>query len=96
MLHGYAVAHGMVLEARLSVDLSGLSTNELQEIEAVLSEIYGTIPEGACDFDRLIPLMRFDKKNEHNQINFTLINQIGSFSVNNYVAEDKIKDVLVK
>lgn len=96
LLHGYAVAHGMVLEAKLSEDLTSLPAAESRDIEDTLTSIYGVLPDKVRDFESLIPLMRFDKKNEHNQINFTLLNQIGSFNINNYVEEDKIKDILLK
>ena len=36
----------------------------------------------------------FDKKNEMNNINFTLLKEIGTVSINNFIDEDYIFDAL--
>ncbi len=90
ILHGYAVAYGMQVEARLSVYRSELSESDQEEIFSNIKRIYGELPEQLFDHERLIKYMRFDKKNEGNQINFTLLNKIGSFTINNYLNEEEI------
>lgn len=94
LLHGYAVAHGMIREALLSQQFNQLSSSDLTDIQKTLTALYGSGPMMDMDADQLISLMRYDKKNEHNRINFTLLNRIGSFSVNHYIDETDIRQVL--
>lgn len=90
LYHGYAVAFGMAIEASLSNSFAGLSLQELGDIQDTLLSVYGAPPVELKERDLLLNYMRYDKKNERNQINFTLINQIGSFKINNYIDEDHI------
>lgn len=94
LLHGYAVAYGMILEADLSHQLNGLTSEEVKDIAETMIRIYGVPPETIRHSDHLLQLMRFDKKNERNQINFTLLDQIGSFSVNHVATEQTIAEIL--
>lgn len=96
LLHGYAVAYGMVVEASLSLRFSSLTSSEVEEIKTTIESIYGDSTIEITDSEKLIEYMRFDKKNEHNQINFTLLEKIGSFNVNNFIAEDHISEALGK
>jgi len=90
LLHGYAVAFGMAIEASLSYSFASLSSEEVQDIQQTIRTIYGDAPVELSEREKLIDFMRYDKKNEHNQINFTLVNEIGSFKINNYINEDHI------
>ncbi|MBT3243544.1 MAG: 3-dehydroquinate synthase [Bacteroidetes bacterium] len=94
MMHGYAVAYGMSVEARLSGRFSGLTEEDRDDIIAVIRKIYGKLPEQIQQQKELIDYMRFDKKNERNQINFTLLNKIGSCEVNNFISEEDISKTL--
>lgn len=94
VLHGYAVAWGMMAEARLSASENGLTDEAVRQISSVMLRIYGDPPLRIRDLMPMLRLMRFDKKNERNRINFTLLNRIGSFSVNHYVEEEKITTLL--
>lgn len=82
LLHGEAIAAGMIMEAWLSNREGLLSEASLNEIVAYLLGIYGhqSIPEEA--FDELIGTMQQDKKNEDHRINFTLLEAAGSARVN--------------
>lgn len=90
LLHGYAVAFGMTIEASLSYSFASLSSTEVEDIQKTIRRIFGKAPIELEEREKLIAYMRFDKKNEHNQINFTLVNKIGSFKINNYISEDHI------
>ena len=83
LLHGEAVAQGMVVEAYLSYCLGTLSESELNHISLVINDIYGPkrIFEPS-DFDALYQLMLQDKKNEGQQILCTTLNGIGDFCIN--------------
>lgn len=94
ILHGYAVAFGMVIEASMSSDFSSLSEAEVEDIQNTVDRIYGKAPLEMKEREKLIAYMRFDKKNEHNQINFTLLEKIGLFNVNNFISEDHISKAI--
>jgi 3-dehydroquinate synthase len=77
LLHGEAVAVGMICESWLSNQLAGLNENELNEITQTLLQLYGPINVDTISDHRLIELMRHDKKNENGVIYFTLLDGIG-------------------
>jgi 3-dehydroquinate synthase len=82
LLHGEAIAAGMVMEAWLSVQLDALTEGDLKQITDHCLTIYGhqAIPESA--FPALVNLMRQDKKNEDDRINFTLLSAPGAARIN--------------
>lgn len=82
LLHGEAIAIGMVCETYLSYKNIDLPKETLHEIADFLLQIYGHhhIPE--AEFPNLIEMMKKDKKNENNQINFSLIQPIGKIHIN--------------
>jgi len=77
LLHGEAIAIGMICEAWISVQQLGLREEELQEITSLLLWHYGHqfIPAGA--YDELIATMKQDKKNTDARIAFSLLPAIG-------------------
>ncbi len=81
-LHGEAIAIGMICEAFLSHKILGLDAPSLDLITAFLIRIYGHHPLSAAHFEEYLQLMKQDKKNENDQINFSLLPEIGSVRVN--------------
>ena len=81
--HGYAVLYGMIAESYLSHVLLGLDKGVITQLASVMNEYYGK-PQCNCkDTERLIELMRQDKKNiNKNEINFTLLKSIGNPVIN--------------
>ena len=81
--HGYAVLYGMIAESYLSHVLLDLDKGVITQLASVMNEYYGK-PQCNCnDTDRLIELMRQDKKNlSQEQINFTLLKSIGNPVIN--------------
>jgi 3-dehydroquinate synthase len=82
VLHGCAVAWGMIVELYLSMKKCGLNEMVIQELTDWLINIYGTFEIDHSDYEALFGLMAHDKKNEGDQINFTLISDIGCFEIN--------------
>lgn len=95
MRHGYAVMYGMVAEAYLSAKRMGLDREVVVQLTHYMIENYGR-PDGRCrDEERLIELMRHDKKNENRgEINFTLLKAVGEPVVNQVVTEDDIREAI--
>lgn len=94
-LHGEAVACGMVLAMKLSIELGFLQQSELDQFKSFLS--YFNLPIKLPDdinHDDLINAMKVDKKNENNQIVFIILEQIGKANLANHITENLIRSIL--
>lgn len=92
LLHGEAVAIGMVLACYLSSKLCDFSEEKNQEIKDVVTKIFGRITINEADFDPIIELLKHDKKNEHGNVNFVLLEAIGKPKINCLVENSLIVD----
>ena len=77
VLHGYAVAWGLVCELYLSHLKAGFPLDELRRTVGYIAARYGRFAFGCDDYNDLLSLMRHDKKNVGGVINFTLLEQPG-------------------
>lgn len=77
LLHGEAIAIGMILEARIASQLTGLSREECDEIKQVFNSIYPKVNFNEHEIKEILALLKFDKKNSHGIIKFALIESIG-------------------
>jgi len=94
LLHGEAVAIGMIMEAYLSHLKTGLSRKDLKSISDFIMERFGYQELQPMADHRLLELMRHDKKNAGGGLNFTLLKAIGSCEVNCTVDTFMIKEAL--
>jgi 3-dehydroquinate synthase len=94
LLHGEAIAIGMICEAYLSQKLVGLSAEELADIKSYFLSLYPKYNYTEEQYPQFIELMKNDKKNEHNKIGFSLLKSIGECQFNIYVSEEDIKEAL--
>ncbi len=94
VLHGEAIAVGMICEAYLSTKVAGLAANALHEITHTLLNLYGKVPLNPEEDSILLELMRQDKKNEAQEINFSLLNRVGEACFNQHVALELIRESL--
>ena len=77
LLHGEAIAIGMILEVYLSFKIFNFSKHELYEIKRVFLEYYPKVSFNKKDLDAILELLKYDKKNDHGNINFVLLEAIG-------------------
>ena len=77
LLHGEAVAAGMIIAAYLSNKLYSFSREDLAEVTEKLLETYSTIDISKEDYEPILEFMKFDKKNSHGKIKFVLLKKIG-------------------
>jgi 3-dehydroquinate synthase len=82
LLHGEAVAAGMIGAVWLSSKKSGLTPDERDQIADFLFKGYGPFPFTHGDIPSLIDKMAHDKKNRNGEIRFTLISKPGSPRIN--------------
>lgn len=93
--HGFAVAHGLLVEMVLSNLLLGFPSAELHGVAELLRRAYAMEPIGCGDYDALIELMRHDKKNLNRQtINFTLLSRPGEPVIDSTADADTIRAAL--
>lgn len=88
LLHGEAIAAGMILEGFLSHELTGLSKLELDEIKQSFLDRYEKIEFNTSEIESIITLLQHDKKNTHGKINFVLLNAIGKSVIDVKVAPE--------
>lgn len=94
ILHGYAVAYGMICELYLSTIKTQFPVDKMRQTVAFIKENYGTLNITCDDYDELIDLMLHDKKNMSGIINFTLLGGIGDVRINQTATEEEIKEAL--
>ncbi|WP_040281929.1 3-dehydroquinate synthase [Psychroserpens damuponensis] len=90
LLHGEAIAIGMILESFVSAEILKLPKPDLDYITKALNNIYKPIMIEPSDYDTIIDLLKYDKKNEHGNINFVLLDAIGLPKIDCLVDNDLI------
>lgn len=94
VLHGYAVAYGMVCELYLSARKTGFLTDKMHQTVRFILDHYGRLPYTCDDYPELLELMRHDKKNTSGIINFTLLGGIGDIRINQTATKEEIEEAL--
>lgn len=82
VLHGYAVAWGLVCELYLSCLLQGFPAEKMRQTVNFVRRYYGVFDFSCKHYDRLYDFMLHDKKNTAGSINFTLLADIGDIRLN--------------
>jgi 3-dehydroquinate synthase len=94
ILHGYAVAYGLIVELYLCCVKMGFPQDKMRQTVSFIKENYGRMAITCDDYPHLIALMHHDKKNTGHDINFTLLGDIGDIRINQTASEEDIKDAL--
>lgn len=94
VLHGYAVAWGIVCELYLSFVKSGFDKDRLLKIARFVKENYGVFAFDCNQYSRLHERMQHDKKNESERINFTLLKAVGEIEINQTAEPEEIDETL--
>ena len=94
LLHGYAVAYGLICELYLSVIKTGFPTDRMRQTVSFIRRHYGQMAITCDDYPHLIELMTHDKKNTAGTINFTLLGGFGDIRINQTATEAEICEAL--
>lgn len=94
LLHGYAVAFGLIVELYLATTRTDFPTERMRQTVNFIRAYYGSLPITCNDYPELIELMHHDKKNRGNEINVTLLGGIGDIRINQTITEEDIKEAL--
>jgi 3-dehydroquinate synthase len=90
LLHGEAIAIGMILESYISLHKNLISEAEYIQIKSVIKTIYDNITFEENDIQPILDLLIHDKKNEFGTIQFALIEGIGAIKINQLVENELI------
>ncbi|MCC8144081.1 MAG: 3-dehydroquinate synthase [Tannerellaceae bacterium] len=94
LLHGHAVAAGLVSELYLSHKRCGFPMDQLRQVVQYIKEYYPAFVFDCKDYEDLYELMTHDKKNEGGIINFTLLAKVGEVHINQEVSKELILESL--
>ena len=90
LLHGEAIAIGMILESHISYQSNFISKDDYAEIKYIITDVFEKIAFNDSDIQKILDLLIFDKKNEFGNIQFTLLNKIGESKINQTVDKSLI------
>ena len=94
ILHGYAVAYGLIGELYLSTVKTGFPSDKMHQTVSFIKEHYGKMAITCDDYPTLLELMTHDKKNVAGMINFTLLGGIGDIRINQTATKEDIYEAL--
>lgn len=90
LLHGEAIAIGMVLESYISKEKGLLSNDEFYQIKYVIKNIFEYQNFTENDVKAIEELLIHDKKNEYGKVQFALLDGIGKSAINQSVENELI------
>lgn len=94
LLHGEAIAIGMICEGYLSHKYNSLSGADLDELIAFIRSVFPDYSSSKEIYAEVIDYMKNDKKNVSGQIGFALLSEIGKCDYNIYLTEEQIIESL--
>jgi 3-dehydroquinate synthase len=94
LLHGEAIAVGIICESYLSLKRNLISEEDLKQISEYILSVYGKVIIQNHDLDAIIELTKQDKKNEYSEVQFALIGPIGTCGYGITVEEKEMKEAL--
>ncbi|MBK8624587.1 MAG: 3-dehydroquinate synthase [Saprospiraceae bacterium] len=92
LLHGEAVAIGMVSEAFLSYRIGKISEAVLFDIRNTIIKLYGHHPKYLKPTEEILHLMQGDKKNHKGEFRFSLLESVGNACYDIAIDQDKVTE----
>lgn len=94
VLHGYAVAWGMVCELYLSSAYFSFPTDVMHSVVRFVNEHYGRCEISCDDYEALFELMTHDKKNIAGKVRMSLLQDVGKVRINRVMSKEQIFEAL--
>lgn len=94
VLHGYAVAWGLMCELYLSVIQTNFPKEKMRRTVEFIKANYGSFFIDCSHYEKLYEYMLHDKKNTSGVINFTLLKDIGEIEINRTADKETIFQML--
>ncbi|MEC3908054.1 3-dehydroquinate synthase [Tamlana sp. 2201CG12-4] len=92
LLHGEAIIVGMILASYISTELTGFPKQTTLDIKQLFISYYGKVDIDKSEHSAIIELLKYDKKNNHGNINFVLLESIGKPVIDCLVDDEIIID----
>lgn len=92
LLHGEAIALGMICEAHISYQKGLIDIDSLEQIRIFIQNHYNILNISADRRKEIVELMRHDKKNSSNKILCVLLDKIGKAIWDIEISEDEINN----
>lgn len=96
LLHGEAIAAGMIIESYLSQTILKLEEREVKEIQDYILSVFDKIIFSEKDIEPIINFSIQDKKNVKGIVNFSLLKKIGEATYNIPVSRSQMLEALVR
>jgi 3-dehydroquinate synthase len=90
LLHGEAIAAGMILESYISWQKKLITAIEYLEIKNTINAVFEMIIFDENDLNPILDLLIHDKKNEYGKVQFALLDGIGKIKINQEVENELI------
>ena len=90
LLHGEAIAIGMILESYISKEKGLLSNADFHQIKYTITTIFEPHKFTENDVQAIRDLLIHDKKNEYGKVQFALLDGIGKTAINQSVENELI------
>ena len=90
LLHGEAIAIGMILESYISTKICALATDDLETITEGILKTFSKVDITIDDQKIIIDLLKHDKKNSHGIVKFVLLEAIGKPKIDCVVSNELI------
>ncbi len=81
LTHGEAIAIGMIIEGYFSSKLLNFPKDELDSIKSTIIDFFGQVSILREDYEAIIDLMKYDKKNVGTTVNFVLLENLAQFKI---------------
>ncbi|WP_298535164.1 3-dehydroquinate synthase [uncultured Algibacter sp.] len=94
LLHGEAIVVGMILACYISSELVNFPKQQTLAIKELFTNYYGKVNIDESEYGDIIKLLKYDKKNNHGNVNFVLLEAIGKTKIDCIVPEKIIIDAL--
>jgi len=95
LLHGEAIAIGMIMEAYLSHQKGFLPLKDAHDVKDKILALYGHHPSIIPEIGSLLDLMSIDKKNKGGVIKFSLLQKLGEGNFDQEVTKKEIEQAIL-
>ncbi|WP_291119101.1 3-dehydroquinate synthase [Flavobacterium sp. UBA6135] len=82
LLHGEAIAVGMILESYISLQKELIQKEDYLQIKKTILSLFDKVIFDETDIQPIVDLLIHDKKNEYGTVQFVLLNGIGTIKIN--------------
>lgn len=94
LLHGEAVAAGLVCELYLSNNYLDFSHKKLMKVTRLINDLFPPFLFKFDKYEHLYSLMTFDKKNSGGNINFSLVKNFGVYEIDCHCKKEDVFQAL--